>query len=521
MNSTRNGGAMTPKQKEDQLCSRMGIIEQLLVKLEDQPSMTSEEISKIITYMDYNGSGEVDEQEFTNAVRNAKRGLIKDAEVTRLMSKVDNELRIKQIRLGDLFKQLDTSGDGSLSVAELEYGLSMLCDVSWETECERRKLKRQAGFDRWRDKENVRDKTKNWLTAVESLPAEFVTERGFFCRDIKTPERFEKYLQVVVNGPDLTKTKEQKEAEMEEKKSGKVNVTQFHFDLDSLENESVHDEVMSIVEEEMSIMSASVNAAKRKERRSIAGIGAKDWGGFGLAQFGMGEEDGGDDDGSLGESSIGENSLGDSSVGAGSVGAGSLGSMSLMTMDTQASSASFVLGQIRKARGQKDTEDVEMESLIMLTCPDGKSTLASIKQRYFEEKLCKNLYRARTSSLSNNYYLPGQVLEVLRREEMIKNCPKARLPKEIEEIGRKVRAREMRRREAGNRGAAGRSREGQSGSSVGSRSHTPRLKTPQEVMEDLMEEKKSWDLSVAVHDDCDYEDENEELYDIPTEIVVE
>jgi hypothetical protein len=190
--SKRNRKPLTAKEKEKQMFARMGFVEKLVGGLEEKPSLTAEEIVKIIAYMDFNGSGEVDEQEFSNAVRNAKRGLIKDEDVTRLMSKVDNELRIKQIRLGDLFRQLDTSGDGSLSTAELEFGLNMLCDVSWEKECERRKMRREAAHDRWKDKEGVRDAAKRWLTEVESLPEEFVRERGFFCRDIQTPERFEK-----------------------------------------------------------------------------------------------------------------------------------------------------------------------------------------------------------------------------------------------------------------------------------------------------------------------------------------
>ena len=47
-------------------------------------------------------------------------------------------------------------------------------------------------------------------------------------------------------------------------------------------------------------------------------------------------------------------------------------------------------------------------------------TLSSIKQRVFERRTFKNLYNARTTSLSNDYYLPHSVLDVLEREKMLK-----------------------------------------------------------------------------------------------------
>ena len=129
---------------------RIGVLDEMMYKLEDKPTMTNEDILRIIAYMDEDNSGEVDENEFSNAVRAAKRGQIEDDGIANLMARVDNELRIKQIRLKDLFKQLDASGDGMLSVSELQFGLNMLCDVSWEKECERRKLKRLANHERWK-----------------------------------------------------------------------------------------------------------------------------------------------------------------------------------------------------------------------------------------------------------------------------------------------------------------------------------------------------------------------------------
>jgi hypothetical protein len=44
-----------------------------------------------------------------------------------------------------------------------------------------------------------------------------------------------------------------------------------------------------------------------------------------------------------------------------------------------------------------------------------------MKQRHFEERTFKNLYKARTSSLSNDYYLPKTVIEVMEREGMMKD----------------------------------------------------------------------------------------------------
>ena len=146
----RNKRVLKTREKERQMKLRIGVLDEMMYKLEDKPTMTNEDILRIIAYMDEDNSGEVDENEFSNAVRAAKRGQIEDDGIANLMARVDNELRIKQIRLKDLFKQLDASGDGMLSVSELQFGLNMLCDVSWEKECERRKLKRLANHERWK-----------------------------------------------------------------------------------------------------------------------------------------------------------------------------------------------------------------------------------------------------------------------------------------------------------------------------------------------------------------------------------
>ena len=202
---SKSPAILTPTQKQWQMTRRTEALDNMMVELEEKAAMNNDEILKIIEFMDFNNSGEVDEAEFTNAVRAAKRGQIKDEKISALMARVDNELRIKQIRLKDLFRQLDSSGDGVLSRQELQYGLNMLCDVSWEQECERRKLRRIANHTRWKEKEEVRDKTKNWLLAAEGVPKEFMEERDFFVRDIATPERFEKFLEVIVSGPVHTK----------------------------------------------------------------------------------------------------------------------------------------------------------------------------------------------------------------------------------------------------------------------------------------------------------------------------
>jgi hypothetical protein len=546
--SMRNLPMLTPKEKTVQLKNRVGKIEDLMLELDEKPSMTLEEINKIISFMDFNGSGEVDETEFTNAVRAAKRGLIKDEDITRLMSKVDNELRIKQIRLSDLFKRFDTSGDGSLSVQELQFGLNMLCDVSYETQCERRRLKREAAHDRWKDKESVRDKAKMWLTEVESLPEEFVLDREFFCRDIKTPERFEKFLQVVINGPILSKSAEQKLKEAEDKRRGKEkSITAFHFDLDKLDEEDVRNTVMKIVDEEMSIASASLKKLEREAKDAFAAQQrGQSRGEEALAddrrsdamQFRPDSYYDDDDENSLGGSSIGENSMGDmgetnsandeSSVGSLSIdeslGESSFGGTTLAsydtyntlesgsqyTIDSQVSSASVVLGQIRKARGQKEIADVEMESLIMLL-GNGKSTLASIKQRHFEERMFRNLYQERTHSLSNDYYLPGPVLEVLEREEALKSLPKARGVAILEEEGRLERERYAQR--LGMNFGSPPKREG-------SPTHA-KLKSAKEVAALLSLEQKELEMKVIKGDDSDYEDEDDVLFDIPVEINVE
>ncbi len=417
--SNRNKPKLMPKEREVQLRLRTRALDKMMGELDDKPAMTQEEMLKVIGFMDYNHSGEVDEQEFQNAVRAAKRGQIEDEGITKLMARVDNELRLKQIRLKDLFKQLDQSGDGVLSVNELQFGLNMLCDVSWDKECERRRLKRLANHDRWKNKEASRDKTKRWLTEVESLPSEFMEERDFFCRDIKTPARFEKYLEVVVSGPKLSAPP------INNKPEEKVSTLALHFDLQSLDNPATHEEIKQIVDDEMSLESQQNSQEER-------GDNADDDSSF---------ESFGDD--SLGDQSFGDYSLGSSSIATDDFSMGDLTfttgmtGMTGMSEMSGVSHASQMLTQIRKARNKKEQSEKEMESLIMLLGLKKKS-LDTVKQRHFEEKLFKNLYKARTKSLSNDYYLPQQVLDVLQRDEMIKNVPKARRPSHLRRASYKV-----------------------------------------------------------------------------------
>jgi hypothetical protein len=342
----------------------------------------------------------------------------------------------------------------------------------------------------------------------------------------------------------LTKSQEQKEKEAEMKKKGKqTSVTAFHFDLDSLTEESVHEEVKKIADDEITVETKSQKRVQRKTARDVhlmkelmkvqeqfnididvhAKV-AKSYGGSPVAGVDVVDD----------ESSVGESSLGESSVGAASVDE-SLDGQSLASMDSygsyntfesgsqftlgsQVSSASVVLGQIRKARGQQELADKEMESLVMLL-GNGTTTLASIKQRHFEERMFKNLYKERTHSLSNDYYLPGAVLDVLHREEMLKNIPKPKDPREHEAEGRRARKREKTRREKARRGG------GRGGGSVKSTPRqTPReeLKTPREVMIELQEAQKSARDEMRRTEDSDYEDEDERIFpsrhEVPEEI---
>ena len=254
---------MTAREKEKILLSRTKQLDDMINKLEDRPSITNEEIDAIVNYMDGDQSGSVDEGEFAFSIKQAKRGLVEDENITKLLTKLDNELRVKQIRLKDLFKQFDVSCDGILSVLELREGLNTLCDVSWEKECERRKLRREAVMGRWKGKEEERDRAKCWLTAADSLPEEFVKERDFFARDIKTPHRFEKYMQVVI-GSDELRFKTPNDGVVEKANVGSslanwklddtVVITRNKaFDIDSIDDESVHTQIMQLVEEELKI----------------------------------------------------------------------------------------------------------------------------------------------------------------------------------------------------------------------------------------------------------------------------
>ena len=144
---------LTPKEKEKLLMSRTRFVDELINELDDKPTISDEEINCIIEFMDDDNSGTIDEAEFAHAIKQAKRGKVADENICELLTKLDNELRVKSIRLSDLFRQFDLSNDGILSTWEIREGLNTLCDVSYEKQCERRKLKKAAVMGSWKDKE--------------------------------------------------------------------------------------------------------------------------------------------------------------------------------------------------------------------------------------------------------------------------------------------------------------------------------------------------------------------------------
>ena len=117
-------------------------------------------------------------------------------------------------------------------------------------------------------------------------------------------------------------------------------------------------------------------------------------------------------------------------------------SHTIATADTTTSHSTLMLQQIRRSRGVKEKSDSEIESITMSLGLNRRSVL-SMKQRHFEERTFKNLYSARTSSLSNDYYLPKSVLKILAREELIENSKsrkgrRASIMKIVEEEERRI-----------------------------------------------------------------------------------
>ena len=529
LNLSKVPAILSPTQKQRQMKDRTDMLDGMMGELEEKAAMTDDEILSIIEFMDFNNSGEVDETEFNNAVRQAKRGMITDANITRLMARVDNELRLKQIRLKDLFRQLDSSGDGVLSRGELRYGLNMLCDVSWEQECERRKLRRVANHERWKEKEEVRDKTKKWLVEAEGLPKEFMEDREFFVRDIATPERFQKFLEVIVSGhqhsaqspakarsPRKTRmTRMTRRAEVLEE-----GRKEFAFDLHSIDGEEMHERLLKIVDDEMSVESRRSGRGGgnnnddedwKGDDSSGGTIGVKTRGGVVNTNKGKDKGDKGnqwtrrrrgsvgrrgrrrsfkgvrvsptqgldqmeeatlkgleaakalvaqDDESSLAsvdsvfspDQSTVASLASKMSKGDGS----SVANQTFVTAgthytigSTMSAASSAMLSQIHRSRGVKEQSDSDIESLVMLLGLNKRSVL-SMKQRHFEERTFKNLYKARTSSLSNDYYLPKTVIDVMEREEMMKENKSGvvKRRKSVAEIIRRVEEeREMMERE--------------------------------------------------------------------------
>ena len=286
-----------------------------------------------------------------------------------------------------------------------------------------------------------------------------MNERDFFARDIATPERFEKYLKVVVNGPSVESPPRSPKRHPQRFKD--EGAFEFAFDPDTIDSEEVHENILKIVDDEMSIDESingdgvygsedasnkeTVLSGVRKSRRSIRRRASL------ARRRSMNEKNTKDDSSSVvsiaSAESLNESvlsldpsvssyvSFDDSAVAnqqsssaasldsRGTLETKSFANNTLATNQTQVSTISAhsaaMLGQIRRSRGVKEQSDSEIESLVMLLGLNRRS-VQSMKQRHFESRTFKNLYAARTESLSNDYYLPRTVIDVLEREEMMK-----------------------------------------------------------------------------------------------------
>ena len=71
-----------------------------------------------------------------------------------------------------------------------------------------------------------------------------MNERDFFARDIATPERFEKYLKVVVNGPSVESPPRSPKRHPQRFKDD--GAFEFAFDPDTIDSEEVHENILKI-----------------------------------------------------------------------------------------------------------------------------------------------------------------------------------------------------------------------------------------------------------------------------------
>eukprot|EP00618_Florenciella_parvula_P039852 CAMPEP_0119501336 /NCGR_PEP_ID=MMETSP1344-20130328/23206_1 /TAXON_ID=236787 /ORGANISM="Florenciella parvula, Strain CCMP2471" /LENGTH=138 /DNA_ID=CAMNT_0007537493 /DNA_START=1 /DNA_END=413 /DNA_ORIENTATION=+ len=126
----------------------------------------------VIDFMDVDGGGEIDAVEFTSAVHAARRNEIDDEHILKMMLAIDNELKLKQIKIADLFRMLDESGDGSLSRDELRAGLQILVSSNENVEQKRALAlaRRQAAERKWKLSQEKSEEVKSWLDRPESLP---------------------------------------------------------------------------------------------------------------------------------------------------------------------------------------------------------------------------------------------------------------------------------------------------------------------------------------------------------------
>ncbi|CAM9669878.1 unnamed protein product, partial [Laminaria digitata] len=146
--------------------------------------LTDAEVGSIIAYVDIDQSGEVDAQEFQLAISAAKQGKMSDARLAGCVLKVDDMLRLRNLRVRDVFEMLDADGNGTLSREELAEGLSMLSGHDRAKVIQRRQALRERRRVQQERGQRRRDKVASYLASLESPPEEISEkEPDFFSRE--------------------------------------------------------------------------------------------------------------------------------------------------------------------------------------------------------------------------------------------------------------------------------------------------------------------------------------------------
>eukprot|EP00611_Tribonema_gayanum_P007035 TRINITY_DN1639_c0_g1_i1.p1 TRINITY_DN1639_c0_g1~~TRINITY_DN1639_c0_g1_i1.p1 ORF type:complete len:460 (-),score=121.58 TRINITY_DN1639_c0_g1_i1:79-1458(-) len=157
-------------------------------------------VRHVLEYMDADKSGEIDPNEFKRALAAARCGRFPhdDPALGRCLQQIEGHMRLQHLRAQDVFKLLDADRGGTISIGELEDGLTCLCATSVEELAAAKSVLQQAAAARRKEKARKRDALLNFLTSLDSVLPEMMQDRVYFGSEADD----EKFLESISHDTD-------------------------------------------------------------------------------------------------------------------------------------------------------------------------------------------------------------------------------------------------------------------------------------------------------------------------------